>query len=295
MHTVDYLAGNAACALPQVACPRMDTARSTAFSATPIGGLLREWRQRRRLSQLELALEAQISTRHLSFIETGRARPSRELVLHLADLLGLPLRERNRWLLSAGFAPAFAETSLDNPALLAAREAVQRVIELHAPFPAVAVDRHWNLQLANDSARALLGGVAAELLAPQANVLRISLHPSGLAPQIINLKQWRHHLLARLRRQVNESGDPGLAALLSELAAYPPLPHEAERHDTPESLVPDVLMLFRLRSPLGELSLFSTITVFGTPADVTLSELALECFYPADEATAARLRALASG
>lgn len=272
----------------------MDTLRTapTPASASSIGGLLRDWRHRRRLSQLELALEAEISTRHLSFIETGRARPSRELVLHLAHLLELPLRERNRWLLSAGFAPAYAETAFDSPALSAAREAVQRVIELHSPFPAVAVDRHWNLQLANASAQALLGSVAAELLQPQANVLRLSLHPRGLAPQIVNLKQWRGHLLARLRRQVQDSGDTVLAALLAELSAYPPLPHEAEPHDTPDSPSPDVLMLFRLRSPLGELALFSTITVFGTPADVTLSELALECFYPADAATAERLRVL---
>ena len=273
----------------------MDSLRSNSVptSSPAIGGLLRDWRQRRRLSQLDLALEAEISTRHLSFIETGRARPSRELVLHLATLLELPLRERNRWLLAAGFAPAFAESALDNPALSAAREAVQRVIELHSPFPAVAVDRHWNLQMANASAQALLASVDPALLQPQANVLRISLHPRGLAPQIVNLKQWRGHLLARLRRQVQESGDDALARLLAELSAYPPLPHEAERHDTPESPTPDVLMLFRLRSPLGELALFSTITVFGTPADVTLSELALECFYPADAATAERLRALA--
>ncbi|MBE5314293.1 MAG: helix-turn-helix transcriptional regulator [Xanthomonadales bacterium] len=273
----------------------MDSLRSNSVptSNPAIGGLLRDWRQRRRLSQLDLALEAEISTRHLSFIETGRARPSRELVLHLATLLELPLRERNRWLLAAGFAPAFAETALDNPALSAAREAVQRVIELHSPFPAVAVDRHWNLQLANASAQALLASVDPALLQPQANVLRLSLHPRGLAPQIVNLKQWRGHLLARLRRQVQESGDDVLARLLAELSAYPPLSHEAERHDTPESPTPDVLMLFRLRSPLGELALFSTITVFGTPADITLSELALECFYPADAATAERLRALA--
>ena len=279
----------------RVASGAMDSPRPTAAPATSIaiGGLLRDWRQRRRLSQLELALEAEISTRHLSFIETGRARPSRELVLHLAALLELPLRERNRWLLSAGFAPAYAEATFDSPALAAAREAVQRVIDLHSPFPAVAVDRHWNLQLANASAQALLGAVAPELLQPQANVLRLSLHPRGLAPQIVNLKQWRGHLLARLRRQVHESGDAVLASLLAELSAYPSLPHEAERHDTPESPTPDVLMLFRLRSSLGELALFSTITVFGTPADVTLSELALECFYPADAATAERLQRLA--
>jgi transcriptional regulator with XRE-family HTH domain len=271
----------------------MDTASTRA--APGIGSLLRDWRQRRRLSQLELALQAEVSTRHLSFVETGRARPSRELVLHLAELLQLPLRERNRWLLSAGFAPAFAETPLDSPALEAAREAVRRVIELHSPYPAVAVDRHWNLQMANACAQALLDGVAPELLQPPANVLRLSLHPQGLAPRIINLRQWRQHLLARLRRQVQDSGDPVLAALVEELAAYPSLPHEGDGHDTPESPAPDVLMLFRLRSAVGELALFSTLTVFGTPVDITLSELALECFYPADAETDRRLRALASG
>ena len=269
----------------------MDTASIRA--APGIGSLLREWRQRRRLSQLELALQAEVSTRHLSFVETGRARPSRELVLHLAELLQLPLRERNRWLLSAGFAPAYAETALDDPALEAAREAVRRVIELHSPYPAVAVDRHWNLQMANGCAQALLGGVAPELLQAPANVLRLSLHPQGLAPQIINLRQWRQHLLARLRRQVQDSGDPALAALLEELAAFPSLPHEQAPHGTPESPAPDVLMLFRLHSPVGELALFSTLTVFGTPVDITLSELALECFYPADAETDRRLRALA--
>jgi transcriptional regulator with XRE-family HTH domain len=261
-------------------------------TTAPFGQLLREWRQRRRLSQLELALEADVSTRHLSFIETGRARPSRGLLLHLGELLELPLRERNRWLLAAGFAPQFAETPLQSAPLQQAQEAVQRVLEVHDPYPAVAVDRHWNLLMANTSAQRLLIGVAPELLQPQANVLRVSLHPRGLGPRIINLAEWRQHLLARLRRQVAMSGDGVLMSLLAELAAYPPLPHEcAQRpHESPH---PDVLMLFRLHSPLGELALFSTITVFGTPTDITLSELALEAFYPADAQTAERLRQLA--
>ncbi|WP_395789380.1 helix-turn-helix domain-containing protein [Aquimonas sp.] len=261
-------------------------------TTAPFGQLLREWRQRRRLSQLELALEAEVSTRHLSFIETGRARPSRGLLLHLGELLELPLRERNRWLLAAGFAPQFAETPLQSTPLQQAQEAVQRVLELHDPYPAVAVDRHWNLLMANTAAQRLLTGVAPELLQPQANVLRVSLHPQGLGPRIINLAEWRQHLLARLRRQVTMSGDAVLRSLLAELAAYPPLPHECAKlpHESPH---PDVLMLFRLHSPLGELALFSTITVFGTPTDITLSELALEAFYPADAQTAERLRQLA--
>jgi transcriptional regulator with XRE-family HTH domain len=254
---------------------------------------LRGWRQRRRLSQLELALAAEVSTRHLSFLETGRSRPSRSLLLHLCELLELPFRERNRCLLTAGFAPEFAETPLQAEALQPALDAVQRVLELHQPFPAVAVDRHWNLLLSNSAARRLLFGVDPKLMQPVANVLRLSLHPEGLAPAIINLAEWRQHLLARLRRQVEDSGDEVLAALLEELAGYPALAHEcpAAAH---ESALPDVLMLFRLRSPMGELALFSTITVFGTPADITLSELALEGFYPADAETAERLRQLAA-
>lgn len=257
-----------------------------------LGELIRDWRRRRRLSQLELAGEAEISTRHLSFLETGRARPSRELILHLGTLLELPLRERNRLLLAAGFAPQFAERELSSAALQQAHEAVQRVLEAHEPYPALAVDRHWNLLLSNRPAQALLQGVAPHLLTPVANVLRISLHPDGLAPQIINLGEWRQHLLHRLRRLVAGSADPLLASLLDELASYPRLPGEidANSHTSP---MPDIAVLFRLRSPVGELALFSTITIFGTPTDITLSELALEAFYPADALTAERLRALA--
>jgi transcriptional regulator with XRE-family HTH domain len=262
-------------------------------SPTPIGALLRDWRQRRKLSQLELALEAEVSTRHLSFIETGRSRPSRGLLLQLCELLELPLRERNRWLLAAGFAPQFEEASLDSQALQAARAAVQRVLELHQPYPAVAVDRHWNLLQANPAAQALLAALLPGPPTKPMNVLRLSLHPQGLAPMIVNLAEWRQHLLARLRRQIALSGDAMLAELLEELQSYPTLPHEQpeQPHESPH---PEVLMLFRLHSPVGELALFSTITVFGTPAEVTLSELAIEAFYPADADTAARLRALDS-
>jgi transcriptional regulator with XRE-family HTH domain len=255
------------------------------------GELLRDWRRRRRLSQLELAGEAEISTRHLSFVETGRSRPSRELILHLGSLLELPLRERNRLLLAAGFAPQFAENALSSAALQRAHEAVQRVLEAHQPYPALAVDRHWNLLLSNRPAQRLLQGIAPHLLTPCPNVLRISLHPQGLAPAIINLGEWRHHLLHRLRRLATGSGDPQMAELLEELSGYPPLADE-QAGATHESPMPDVVVLFRLRSPLGELALFSTITLFGTPTDITLSELALEAFYPADAATAERLRAL---
>jgi len=260
--------------------------------STPIGVLLRDWRQRRKLSQLELALEAEVSTRHLSFIETGRAKPSRGLLLQLCELLELPLRERNRWLLAAGFAPQFEQAPQDSRALQAARAAVQRVLELPQPYPALAVDRHWNLVQANPAAQALLGELLPGPTPNPLNVLRISLHPQGLAPMIANLAEWRQHLLARLRRQVALTADGVLVELLEELQSYPPLPHEQPAHPH-ESTHADVLMLFRLHTPAGELALFSTITVFGTPAEVTLSELAIEAFYPADADTAERLRQLA--
>jgi transcriptional regulator with XRE-family HTH domain len=259
--------------------------------ASGIGGLLREWRQRRRMTQLDLAGEAQVSTRHLSFVETGRARPSREMLLHLAELLQVPLRERNAMLTAAGFAPAFSQQPLDAPRLAAAREALQSVIDGHEPYPALAVDRHWNLLLLNAAAARLLANLPAAMRTAPLNVLRLSLHPDGLAGRIINLGEWRGHLLTRLRAQVAGSGDPVLAALLAELAALPPLP--GERATPVSSPSADVMMLLRLRTPLGDLALFSTITVFGTPVDVTLSEMALEAFYPADPASKAILRAMA--
>jgi len=259
----------------------MNTAALPTF-----GSQLREWRQRRRLSQLDLAGDANVSTRHLSFVETGRAMPSREMVLRLADRLDVPLRERNRLLTAAGFAPMYGERRLDDPALKAAREAIELVLTGHEPFPALAVDRHWTLVSYNRAVLPLLTGVAPALLEPPINVLRLSLHPEGLAPRIVNLAQWRAHLLARLRQQVSVSADPVLAALADELRAYP-APADAS-HDTVEAAV---VVPMLLRTPAGTLSLISTTTVFGTPVDVTLSELALETFFPADAATAAALRA----
>ena len=257
----------------------MDTIR-------PVGDLLREWRQRRRLSQLDLACEAEISTRHLSFLETGRSRPSREMVLHLAEQLDIPLRDRNVLLQAAGFAPVFPERPLDDPALHAARLAIDQVIAGHEPYPAVAVDRHWTLIAANDATRRLLMGVDATLLRPPVNVLRLALHPQGLAPRTANLGEWRAHLLARLRRQIEVSGDPVLGRLLRELSEYP-APKDA--HDGVGDSAA-VVVPFRLITDSGVLAFFSTITVFGTPVDITLSELALEAFYPADAATAEALR-----
>ena len=264
-----------------------------AFPAPTIGPLLRDWRQRRRLSQLELASEAEISTRHLSFVETGRARPSREMLMHLLDLLEIPLRERNTLLLAAGFAPAFAEHDLRSPILAAAREAVQMVLSGHEPYPALAVDRHWNLLDANAAAQRLMAGIAPELLKPPINVLRANLHPAGLAPRIINLAQVRAHILARLWRMLTHSGDPVLRDLHDELTAYPSADDvENAGLTSPHA---DVVLPVRLHSAAGELTLFTTITQFGTPLDITLSELALESFFPADAATATLLRRMADG
>lgn len=252
----------------------------------PIGSLLRGWRQRRRLSQLELALDAEVSTRHLSCVETGRAQPSREMVLRLAERLEVPLRERNRLLTAAGFAPMYGERRLDDPALGAAREAVEQVLRGHEPYPALAIDRHWNLVSHNRAVPPLLAGVSAQLLVPPVNVMHLSLHPQGLAPRILNLAQWRGHAFARLRQQIAASADPQLEALLASLQRYPAPAHDAAPIDA-AMVVP-----LQIDSPAGVLSLFGTTTVFGTPVDVTLSELALETFFPADAATATALRTL---
>jgi transcriptional regulator with XRE-family HTH domain len=257
----------------------------------PVGELLREWRQRRRLSQLDLATDADVSTRHLSFLETGRAAPSREMLLRLAEQLQVPLRERNVWLAAAGYAPMYAERALSDPALDAARAAVEAVLRGHEPHPALAVDRHWNMHAHNRMLPLLLqgGDIAAELLQPPVNVLRLSLHPRGLAPRILNLGVWRAHLLDRLHHQAALTADPVLAALAEELRSYP-----APQSSPPgEALGHPVAIPLRVQTPAGPLAFISTITVFGTPVDITLAELALETFFPADEATAATLRRLA--
>ncbi|MGC9666449.1 helix-turn-helix domain-containing protein [Planosporangium sp. 12N6] len=256
----------------------------------PVGELLRRWRERRRLSQLELSIQADISTRHLSFVETGRSRPSRDMVLRLADELDVPLRDRNDLLLAAGYAPVYAETTLDAPRMSAIRGAVRLVLTAHEPYPAVVVDRHWNLVDANATLGLLLTGVAAALLDPPVNVLRVSLHPDGLAPRIVNLGEWRAHLLGRLRRQVGSTADPVLADLYDELRGYP--------CDQPEPEVElpgpgDVVVPLRVRHSGGELAFVSTVATFGTPLDITVAELAIESFFPADPATATALRATA--
>jgi transcriptional regulator with XRE-family HTH domain len=247
-----------------------------------VGDLLRDWRARRRLSQLDLAGEAEVSSRHLSFVESGRAAPSRELLLRLAEPLAMPLRERNRLLLAGGYAPVHGERSLDEPDMVAAKQAVEAVLQAHSPYPALAVDRHWNLVVANDAAEALLADVAPELLTPPINVLRASLHPAGLASRISNLAEWRHHLLMRLRDDADRTADPALITLYEELRALPaPISYRPPARTIPIA----VPLVLRDTSSDEILSFLSTTTVFGTATDVTLAELTLECFYPADDAT----------
>jgi transcriptional regulator with XRE-family HTH domain len=254
----------------------------------PVGELLRGWRQQRRLSQLDLALNADVSSRHISFVETGRSLPSREMLLRLAEQLDIPLRERNTLLVAAGYAPVYPATSLEAPEMQAAREAVELVLAGHEPYPALAIDRHWTLVAANRSVAPLLEGIRPELLAPPLNVLRLSLHPDGLAPRIGNLGQWRTHVLARLQRQIDLSHDPVLVALRDELRGYPIGDAAGEPHASGQG-VPLVIPL-RLEMPSGPLSFISTTTVFGTAIDITLDELAIESFFPADAATAEAVR-----
>lgn len=253
----------------------------------PVGDHLREWRQRRRLSQLDLALDAEISTRHLSFVETGRAQPSREMVLHLSDQLEIPLRERNVILMAAGFAPVFPERKLDDPALEPARRAVDLILKAHEPYPALVVDLRWNLVAMNNAVPILLAGVDPELLDGQINVIRIALHPKGLAPHVANLAEWRTHILERLRRQAEISADPGLVELIEEVKGYPNPPATDRRLED----LGDVAVPFQLMHGDTMLSFLSTTTVFGTAVDITLAELTLETFFPADAATAEALRA----
>ena len=248
---------------------------------------MRVWREHRRLSQLDLALDVEISQRHLSFLESGRSRPSREMVLRLADHLDVPLRERNHLLLAAGFAPVFAERGLDDPSMQHARALVQRLLTAHEPYPAIAIDRHWNMLAANRMVMPFNEGVAPRLLAPPVNVLRLSLDPEGLAPRIENLGEWRAHLLARLRRQCVNTNDPVLKALSDEFSAGPDA--ETDVH-APDSIA----VTLRLRTALGVLSFTSATMVFGAPLEVSLSELALETFLPLDSATANALDALAA-
>ncbi|OYQ36408.1 transcriptional regulator [Niveispirillum lacus] len=251
-----------------------------------VGALLRDWRARRHVSQMALAGEAEISTRHLSFVECGRSVPSRALLLKLAEALNLPPREQNRLLLAAGYAPLYQAQGLDAPAMVQARSTIDAILAGHEPFPALAVDRHWNLVTANQSLHLMLAQMLSQPLSPPVNVLRLSLSPDGLAPWILNLPEWRHHLLGRLRREADISGDADLQTLYAELRAIagPILLR-------PPEVTLGIAIPLRIRSPQSgnALSFLSTTTVFGTATDITLSELTLECFYPADEPTRAEL------
>ncbi len=252
--------------------------------------MLRAWRQRRQRTQLDLALEAQVSARHLSFVETGRSRPSPEMIKHLAEELDVPLRERNELLLAGGYAPAYGERDLDAPEMGPVRDALDHVLAGHEPYPAVVVDRHWGMVAGNGAVGLLTQGVAEHLLEPPVNVLRLGLHPEGLAPRIANLSEWRAHLLDRLARQAVGSGDPALAALLEELAALPGA-EPSQSHDLAGG---EVAVPLRLRHEGRELSFISTLTMFGTPVDITVAELAIESFFPADSATSDFIRAWAA-
>ncbi len=244
--------------------------------------MLRHWRERRRLSQLDLASQADISTRHLSFVETGRSAPSREMVLHLADELDVPLRDRNRLLLAAGFAPVYGERDLDAPEMAPVKAAVRQVLAGHEPYPAGVVDRRWNLVDANKAMLMFTEGVPASLLDPL-NVLRVSLHPDGLAQRIVNLGEWRAHLLGRLRREIAVTADADLIALNAELSEYPGGADEPQLDN-------DVAVPLRIRHRDLELSFISAVATFGTPADITVDELSIELFFPADAVTSDFLR-----
>jgi transcriptional regulator with XRE-family HTH domain len=264
------------------------TAQAERTQPVHIGDHLREWRQRRHLSQLDLAGDAEISARHLSFVETGRAAPSRDMVLKLAERLDVPLRERNVLLVAAGFAPAFPQRSLDDPALKSARAAIDLVLRAHEPNPALAVDRHWNLVSANRMVAPLLEGIPERLLGQPFNVLRLSFHPEALAARTVNLAEWCGHLLERLHRQCETTADPELIKLFHDLKTYP-IPARSGPLSADNVAIP-----FKMRLNGDVLSFFSTTMIFGTPVDITLSELALETFFPADDLTAERMRNMAA-
>ena len=254
----------------------------------PFGVLLRRWRVRRRMTQADLAFAANSSTRHLSYLETGRSQPSREMVMRLAEHLGIPLREQNPLLLSAGFAPAFQERSLEE--LAAARLAIDQVLRAHQPYPAFAVDRSWNVVLSNSALQQLYEGCSPDLLRRPVNAVRLTLHPLGMGPRIVNYLDWRAHIVAVLRQQIEASPDPRIQALLAEVMAYPaPLGRVApaaregpQRYATP----------LQIATRLGIVSFLNTNMIFGTPTDVTLSELTLEMLFPADESTIAIVKSM---
>jgi transcriptional regulator with XRE-family HTH domain len=267
-----------------------DRVMEALASRPPVGEILREWRRRRRLSQFDLALEAGVSSRHLSFVENGRSRPSAEMVLRLAEHLDVPLRDRNRLLLSAGYAPAFAQRDLDAPDMGPVRDAIDQLLQAHEPYPALVIDAHWGLVAANRAVTPFLDGVAAHLLEPPVNVLRLSLHPEGLASRIVNLHEWRSHLLDRLSREAIASGDGALMALHDELSVYPAGGPGA----AVDPAFADVAVPLRLSHGGCELAFISARTTFGTATDVTVAELSIESFFPTNRETREAMASLVS-
>jgi transcriptional regulator with XRE-family HTH domain len=267
----------------------------THVDARPVGEYIREWRKRRRLSQLDLATDADISTRHLSFLETGRSRPSRAMIVRLAEHLGIPHREQNTLLRAAGFAPRFMERPLDAPELGSVRHTVDILLKAHMPWPALAIDRHWNLVAANDALQAFMSVADANLLEPPINVIRVSMHPDGLGRRIVNYHEWRTHIVDRLQRQHEHTADPVIADLIDEVLGFP-VP-TGTRSNPGLNRAIDHSIAIPMRVDLGGpiLTFLSTTTVFGTPVDVTLSELAIETFLPADDVTARALAGPPSG
>jgi transcriptional regulator with XRE-family HTH domain len=263
---------------------------SETMTATGPGHLLRHWRRRRRMTQMELSLRADVSARHLSFLETGRSSPSREMLLRLAEQLDVPLRERNTLLTAAGYAPVYSEHRLDDPRMRAVRAAIDRLPDSHEPYPALVVDRWWNMVAANRSVAVLIDGLPATLLAPPVNVLRASLHPDGLIRRIRNRRQWRAHVLTRLSEQIDRTGDPELTRLLDELLGYDDTPVDADAHGYDGVVVP-----LHVASGVGDLNLLSTIATFGTAVDITVADLSIESFFPVDAATRTRLETVAGG
>jgi transcriptional regulator with XRE-family HTH domain len=261
---------------------------SIALPTRPVGELLRDWRERRRLSQLELSIQAEVSTRHLSFVETGRSRPTPEMILKLTEHLDVPLRERNQLLLAGGYAPVYPEHGLDAPELASVRAALRQVLAGHEPFPAVVINRWWELLDANRAIATFTDSCAPHLLEPPVNVLRLSLHPDGMAGRIANLAQWRGHLIGQVRRRAEHTGDPKLAELVDELAGYP-------GGEDPALPPVSAVLPLRFRHSSGELRFFSIAAQVENAADVTVDELVIESFYPSDAATADRLRQLAAG
>ena len=258
------------------------------MQVAPLGEQLREWRTRRRMSQMDLALDTEISTRHLSFIETGRSKPSAQMLQRIADCLDVPHRARTALLLAAGYARDSQERPLDRDEMAGMRAIVEHVLKGHEPYPALAVDRHWNMVAANSAVGILAGLAAPHLFEPPVNVLRIALHPEGLAPHIANQGEWRAHILERLDHQIDASADAGLVALREELAGYPAAEDEHHR-----GLANGIAVPLILDTPMGQIRFVSTVTIFGTPVDITLSELAIEAFFPADAESAALLQKLA--